>query len=129
MLDFAMQLHANTLRHLQPHCIWSLPAPCLTHFTEHQQQHPLQLQWDLLTNALGYEAVIDPHVAVALLLSAASVGCTPSHSQKQQQPVHQVWLSDWSPLMPSCQWLAGHQWPVGAKQCLVACDAIALLMA
>eukprot|EP00775_Hariotina_reticulata_P012142 gene12142-12280_t len=63
---------------------------CSVQFTQHQQQHPLQLLWDLLNTALGYEAVIDAHVAVALLLSAASVGCATSHQQKSQQPFQQV---------------------------------------
>lgn len=75
-----MQVQANNLMPVLPHISWTLPPAAPAHLLTLTQQQPLHHMWDLLTAALGYTTAIDPHLAVALLLSAAAVGGTCSHS-------------------------------------------------
>jgi hypothetical protein len=61
------------MERLLPHSVWTCPAgqqqqPVLS------QEQPLQQLWELLGDALGYQAPLDPHLAVSLLLSAAGAG-------------------------------------------------------
>jgi hypothetical protein len=70
-----------------PHMTWALspaasaPLQCL------QQEQPLHQMWQMLTAALGYNTPIDPHVAAAMLLSAAAVGCSSSSAARQSEQV------------------------------------------
>lgn len=66
--------------------LWALEAPATTSTSStsslhsESEQQPLQHMWDLLTTALGYNTPLDPHLAVAMLLSAAAVGSSNSGS-------------------------------------------------
>lgn len=53
---------------------------------EQQQESPLQQVWELLTHALGYQTPLDPHLALALLLSAAGVGGSKGQGGAAAQP-------------------------------------------
>ncbi|WIA40444.1 hypothetical protein OEZ86_013801 [Tetradesmus obliquus] len=79
----SIHVHANSLQQVLPHFQWALPpAGCASVLNSHQQQ-PLHSLWQLLSTALGFqEQPVDPHLAMALLLSAAGVG----GKGQQQQP-------------------------------------------
>jgi hypothetical protein len=70
------------LQQVLPHLQWALPPATCTSVTRSHQQPPLHTLWQLLSVALGFQQqAMDPHLATALLLSAAGVG-----GKGQQQP-------------------------------------------
>lgn len=71
-----------------PHAqLWSLPGSAADADAWRDTQageQPLQHLWELLTAALGYQTPLAPHLALALLLSAAGVGGRKPAGQPEQ---------------------------------------------
>lgn len=70
----ALQVKANNMQLAVPHMTWALSPAASAPLQSLQQQQPLHQMWEMLTAALGYSTPIDPHLAAAMLLSAAAVG-------------------------------------------------------
>lgn len=85
------QIKANNVQAVVPHITWTPPPAAAA-----PMQQPLHQMWELLTAALGYNTAIDPHVAVAMLLSAAAVGSGSSATAaapRQSEQVRKTWYA------------------------------------
>lgn len=92
-----LQVKANNLQLFKPQTAWDLgpAATASLNSTQQQRQQPLHCMWELLTDALGYHTALDPHLAVAMLLSAAAAGGSNSQPvvarQREQVRAWGVW--------------------------------------